>query len=56
MAEQKFVHVTASIDDVFKEEYDKSIVDIEKIDVCNFCETSEEETEIDEFTDTEKRI
>ena len=56
MTEQKFVNVSASIDDVLKEEYDKSIVNIEKIDVCNFCETSEEETEIDEFTDTEKRI
>ena len=39
-----------------KEENDKSIVDIQKIDVSNFCETSEEEIEIDEFKDTEKRI
>ena len=53
---QKFENVTTSIDDVLKEEYDKSIVDIQKIDVSNFCETSEEEIEIDEIKDTEKRI
>ena len=55
---QKFENVTTSIDDVLKEEYDKSIVDIQKVDVSNFCETSEEEIEIeiDEFKDTEERI
>ena len=53
---QKFESATTSIDDALKEEYDKSIVDIQKIDVSNFCETSEEEIEIDEFKDTEKRI
>ena len=49
---QKFENVTTSIDDVLKEEYDKSIVGIQKIDVSNFCETSEEEIEIDEFKET----
>ena len=44
---QKFENVATSIDDVLKEEYDKSIVDIQKIDVSNFCETSEEEIEIE---------
>ena len=55
---QKFENVTTSVHDVLKEEYHKSIVDIQKIDVSNFCETSEEEIEIeiDEFKDTEKRI
>ena len=53
---QKFENVTTSIDDVSKEEYAKSIVDIQKIDLSNFCETLEEEIEIDEFKDTEKRI
>ena len=52
---QKFQNVTTSIDDVLKEEYDKSIVDNQKIDVSNFCERSEE-IEIDEFKDTEKGI
>ena len=53
---QKFENVTTSIDDVSKEEYAKSIVDIQKIDQFNFCERFEEEIEIDEFKDTEKRI
>ena len=53
---QKFENLTTSIDDVLKEEYDKSIVDIQKIDVSTFCETSKEEIEIDKFKDTEKRI
>ena len=44
---QKFENVTTSIGDVLKKEYDKSIVDIQKIDVSNFCETSEEEIEIE---------
>ena len=33
-----------------------SKVIVNDIDVSNFCETSEEEIEIDEFKDTEKRI
>ena len=53
---QKFENVTTSIDDVLKEEYDKSIVDIQKINISNFCETSEEEIEIDKLRGTEKRI
>ena len=53
---QNFENIYTSIDDVLKEEYDKSIVDIQRVDVSNFCETSEEEIEIDEFKDTEKRI
>ena len=51
---QKFENVTTSIDDVLKEEYDKSIVDIQKVDVSNFCETSEEEIEIDELKTLKK--
>ena len=53
---QKFQNVATSTDDVLKEENDKSIVDIQKIDVSNFCETSEEKIEIDELKETEKRI
>ena len=53
---QQFQNVSNSIDDILKEEYDKSMGDIEKIDLSNFCEISEEEGEIDEFKDTEKRI
>ena len=55
--DKKFENVTTSIDDVLKEQYDKSIVDIQKIDVSNFCcETSEEEIEIEKFNDTEKSL
>ena len=52
---QNFQNVTTSIDDVLKEEYDKSIVDNQKIDVSNLCERSED-IEIDEFKDTKKGI
>ena len=53
---QNFENVTTSTDDVLKEEYDKSVHDIKKIDVSNFRETSEEELETDEFEDTENRM
>ena len=44
---QKFENVTTSIDDVLNEEYDKSIVDIQKIDASNFRKSSEEEIKIE---------
>ena len=37
---QKFENVTNSVDNVLKEEYDKSIGEIDKIEISNFCETS----------------
>ena len=40
---------------ILKEEYDKSMGDTEKIALSNFCETSEEEGEINEFKDAEKK-
>ena len=52
----KFENVTASIDGVLKQEYDKSMGDIEKVDFSDFCEISEEENHLDEFKDSEKRI
>ena len=52
---QQFQNVSNSTDDIWKEEFDKSMGDIEKTDLSNFCETSEE-GEIDDFKDTEKRI
>ena len=48
---QNFENVTTSIDDVLKEGYDKSMVDIEKVDIFDFCETSDKEVELDEFKD-----
>ena len=53
---QQFENVSNSIDDILKEEYNKSMGDIEKLELSNLCETSEEEGEIDDFKDTEKRI
>ena len=44
------------IEHILKEEYDKSMGDIEKLDLSNLCETSEKEREIDDFKDSEKRI
>ena len=53
---QQFENVSNSIDDCLKEEHDKSMGDIEELELSNLCETSEEEDEINEFKDTEKRI
>ena len=53
---QQFQNVSNSNDDILKEEYDKSMGDIEQIDLSNFFEKSEEEGEIDEFKDTEQRM
>ena len=53
---QQFQNVSNSNDDILKEEYDKSMGDIEQIDLFNFFEKSEEEGEIDEFKDTEQRM
>ena len=53
---QQFENVSNSIDDCLKEEHDKSMGDIEELELPNLCETSEEEDEINDFKDTEKRI
>ena len=53
---QQFKNVSSSIDDCLKEEHDKSMGDIEELELSNLCETSEEEDEINYFKDTEKRI
>ena len=45
-----------SVDETLEEEYKKSLVDIENLECSNFCETSEEEGEIDEFKDVAKRV
>ena len=47
----KVENVSNSIDDILKEEYDKSMGDIEKLELSNICETSEGET--DDFMDSE---
>ena len=53
---QKSENDTASVDDISKEEYNKSIAETEKIELSNFCETSEEEPEIDNFKNVKKRV
>ena len=53
---QQFQNESICIDDILKEESDKRMGDIEKIDLSNFCEVSEKEGEIDQFKETEKRI
>ena len=45
-----------SVDETLEEQYKKSLVDIENLECSNFCETSEEEGEIDEFKDVTKRV
>ena len=45
-----------SVDDILKQEYDKSIQDIDHIGLWNLCETSEEENEVDQFKESEKRV
>ena len=53
----KFENATKSIDETLAEEFDESTRNIENLnEVSNFCESSEEEGEIDEFKDVEKRI
>ena len=55
-AYQKFENANNFIDDILKEEYNKIMGDIEKLELFSLCETSEEEGETDEFKDSEKRI
>ena len=55
--DQQFDNLNNSIEETLKEEYDKSLVDIENfINFSNFCESSEDEGETDEFKDSEKRL
>ena len=51
-------NVDNSIDGTLKEEYEKSLVEIENLDdFSNFCESSEKELgEADEFKESEKRL
>ena len=51
-----YLEKSISVDETLEEGYKKSLVDIENLECSNFCETSEEEGEIDEFKDVEKRV
>ena len=52
----KFQNIKVSADETLEKEYKKTLVDIENLECSNFCETSEEEREICEFKDVEKRV
>ena len=53
----KFENATKSIYETLAEVFDESMRNIEHLnEVSNFCKGSEEEGEIDEFKDVEKRI
>ena len=51
-----YLEKSISVDEALEEGYKKSLVDIENLECSNFCETSEEEGEIDELKDVEKRV
>ena len=52
----KLENFNISVDETLEEEYKKSLVDIQNLECSNFCETSEEEGEVDEFKHVEKRV
>ena len=50
-------NVTKSVDETLAEEFNESILEIESFDeVSNFSKSPEEEGQVDEFKDVEKRI
>ena len=53
---RKFDNMKTSVDEILKQGYDKSIQVIDDIDLSNLCETSEEEDEVDQFKENEKRV
>ena len=52
----KLENSNISVDETLEEEYKKSLVDMQNLECSNFCETSEEEGEVDEFKHVEKRV
>ena len=52
----KFENLHISLDGTLEEEYKESLVDIQNLECSNFYETSEEEGEVEEFKDVEKRV
>ena len=53
---RKFDNMETSVDEILKQEYDQSILGMSDIDLSNLCETPEEEGEIDQFKESEKRV
>ena len=53
---RKFDNMETSVDDILKQEYEQGVQDIDEIDLSNLYEYSDEENEIDQFKDSEKRV
>ena len=52
-----FKNATKSVDETLAEEFNESMWEIDEMnEISNFCETSEDENEVDDFKDVEKRI
>ena len=52
-----FENATKSVDETLAEECNESMREIDEMnEISNFCETSEDENEVDDFKDVEKRI
>ena len=53
---RKFDNMETFVDEILQQEHDQSIQDMDDIDLSNLCKTSEEEGEIDQFKESEKRV
>ena len=53
---RQFENMKTSVHEILNQEYDKSIQDIDNIHLSNLCETSEEENQVDQFKEGEKRV
>ena len=51
---QAFDNIETNIDEVFQNKYEKGLKELEKFDhISNLCESSEEESEVDDFKQSE---
>ena len=51
---QAFDNIETNIDEVLQNEYEKRLKELEKFDdISNLCESSEEESEVDDFKQSE---
>lgn len=51
---QAFDNIETNIDEVFQNEYEKGLKELKKFDhISNLCESSEEESEVDDFKQSE---
>ena len=51
---QAFDNIETNIDEVLQNEYEKGLKELEKFDdISNLCESSEEESEVDDFKQSE---